>query len=169
MYLNKELKEKYVKDFNENVLTNSDPEWKLDDNISGHLIQINLNPHIQTLYSSGGASNRRSYIWFCFSKELKSPIEDFIIPQIKHEWEQELNKNPHWRARGNEAIFESYLSEPEQKPEEEMGCSYKMGCRTDPDFFNVYYFIWRFEEGNDLQHKWFWDTVSDKLSNIGLL
>jgi len=75
IYLSKELKLFYLKDF-EKLLSDKNEFWKIEESIGGHLIKINISDKIQTLYSKNGQNDSLlgSYLAFCYIEKLEQKI-----------------------------------------------------------------------------------------------
>ncbi|MDT0608028.1 hypothetical protein [Croceitalea rosinachiae] len=62
--------------------------WKIDEEIKNHLIEINKNNNIQSLYSKYGPTDRMlgSYLEIGYSKSAEDHLFKSIIPEILFEF-----------------------------------------------------------------------------------
>jgi len=163
IYLTPELKEYYMKDFNENVLTCQHESWRLDAAVADLLIQINDNSHIQSLYSKCcgrpvfTSDGNESYLEFAYSKEFEAKIiEDFqgiLAKYVSQKYQKctlELSapkENSNWRFNDVESPI-------------------KMACLTDKNYFMINHFEITFQGSTPDKHLQFWDDLVQTLHLI---
>lgn len=74
IYLNTELKKKYMADFHK-LLNHEKDFWKIDEELIPILTPINSNPSVQTLYSKyGNYLDQKSYLEFAFTKDFERKL-----------------------------------------------------------------------------------------------
>lgn len=143
-FLTKALKEKYMEDFNTNVLTSTDDYWAIDNGIREILIEINKNAKVQTIYSKNNSN-------FDGVSYLMLSIDRSYLNKIKKLEKKLTQKSKNYKFAVNEpSQFENDVTE-------------KMGCNDDKDYFNVSVFSF-FCMSHDLnEHTYFWKFLLENL------
>lgn len=155
-YLTPQLKEYYYQDFLR-LLEFTDSEfWDLDEDTIGSLRIINANPNINTLYSkrySGefGVSGT-SYIQFCFSEQIEVKLNS-VVKELEKEF-----------VDFAEVYFS--LQEPRENLVYSPDSNHQIGCRTNPNYFNIKHWKLKIETTVENIHGKFWEIVPTKLSQI---
>lgn len=155
-FLTPDLKNKYMDDFKNNLLTCNDSFWKLDDRLVEILKRINSNYNIQTLFSKWWAfppnSNENiSYLRFCYSFELIQIIKTEVIENLKSDFSNLPDVNLECKFM---------KPEPPQNDEdnvEEVVCN--LACLKDPQYFNINYISFTLHSPMREHHKMFWERL----------
>ena len=154
-YLTPELKEYYMKDFNNNVLKCEDEFWDLDEGLEDILIKINKSDKIQTLYSrrftgdlGKNGDNDVSTLWILLSEEGDNGrFAEFID-----------------ECGSNIRLFEFMYCPPEYLVQN-MDKTINIGCMQDGDYFNSGAIMIRMC-GDMEDHNLFWSLVEKYLPNL---
>ena len=170
IYLTEELKKYYLNDYTENVLTESDPAWKLDSRVDQYLTKINKNPFIQTLFAQyipgmEGTSKKEGYLWFCYAESVKEIVLTKSIPALKHQFElktRELNKKNIPNIEYNEEF-------PRRREKEEIYPESKLGCRNNIDYFYINHIVIKLESRDSETHTIFWELLSEILCRVNFV
>jgi hypothetical protein len=155
IYLSSELKKFYFQDF-EKLLSSEMDFWQIDETIKNHLIKLNQNENIQTLYSKYGPGDNMlgSYIEFCYTEKIEQRIFKDIIPEILYEFND---------IRSGCCIYE--FSYPRDNANFNGDRKLGFSCTDNPDHFRInnIKIIYR---SYGLEHIPFWDLITEKLSNL---
>ncbi|MDY0142022.1 MAG: hypothetical protein RBR97_09020 [Bacteroidales bacterium] len=160
IYLNQELKAKYMADF-ENVLKVTNESWKLSEKIRQYLIKINENPKIQTLYSKfpegkHELDHNESYLKFAYSKDIELKLFREFLPVFVGKYNQLKN-----------STFNYMFREPHINPNYDGEKSeIDIACLNDPDYNMVNNIRLVLKCSSKNIHDEFWEFVTGKLSEI---
>lgn len=159
IYLTPELKSYYMSDFNSNVLNQTNEFWGLDNGVKDHLIKINSNPHMQTLYSRKRQFKEwiemfGSYIEFTYTKDVELKIFREIIPFFL------ANYNTKDKSKF------SYLYIPPRPNPNKDESSLSLGCLNDKNYFNVNHLKFEMDSNDRQTHNKFWKDLETKLSEL---
>lgn len=161
IYLNSELKSKYMDDFENKVLKVTHDSWKLSDNIREHLIKINENQKIQTLYSKYPEGKHEmdlneSYLKFAYSQDVELEILRYFLPMLVGKY------NKKYRS-----IFNFIFNEPKDNPnyngEESV---VDIACLNDKDYLRLNHIRIVLNSSDKNIHDEFWEFVAGKLNEI---
>lgn len=148
-----------MSDFNSNVLLQTDEFWGLDDGVKDHLIKINNNSHVQTLYSKKRQFKEwiemfGSYLEFTYTKDVELKIFREILP--------------FFLACYNtlEQSKFSYMFLPPNVSAEKEKVNLNMGCLNDKNYFNVNKLKLELESDNKDTHDKFWADLGKKLGEL---
>jgi len=166
IYLTKKRKEYYYNDFIENVLTEKDKFWSLNDSIRQYLIELNECENIQSLYSSfptiNGSDN--SHITFTYSKHIELAIFRKVIPPLIIRFNNNLQLNRKDKFNSN---FVYVFYPPSENANFIKGNSkFKMGSITNPNYFKINNLRFNFECDNNNHHIDFWEDMINELKII---
>lgn len=147
-------------DFN-NLLDSEKEFWLIDDSLKSHLIDINKNLQIQTLYSKLGLKNvnrdKTSYLEFAFSKNLELKLLREVIPELIYNYNTE-----------NISVCTYDYSLPKKNPNfKEDSEKFGMGCTDDFDYFMINSIKINLNSHNKQTHKDFWIDIKNELSQLG--
>lgn len=169
IFLNTELKEYYLKDFNENVLNCENDFWDIDDGLNEILKNINVNKNIQSLYSKryrcksgqGLDTSNKSYLEFAFTKNIELILFREFMPKALLGFNQSLEMKC--------ACFYTY-SYPKENPNyyEEPSKIGPLGCIDNPDYFRINHIELTMISSFNERHEQFWSFLQRELSSIGL-
>lgn len=152
-YLTPELKTYYMKDFNENVLTCTDPYWKLDEGLKEILIAINKFPNIQTLYSKK-----------CNELIGENPISYLILAVHKRQAFKLITVFDKIKTQETNLIITQpnnmYAPDIKQIPNAK-----HLACLADKDFFNITQFRFDLIVPDLEEHENFWKELTKYLVN----
>lgn len=166
-FLTPELKNSYMRDFNENVLTCTHSQWKLDEGVKDILIEINKNSNIQTLYSKRNqgapsrgthpkklfkASNWVSYLVLTISEQI--PLNDFL-PFEKHCIKKYGNKFILIASRQAEPISDDLIKLPVY-----------MSCTKNKEHWNICNIWISIDSKNVNDHNEFWSDIEKYLTQL---
>jgi hypothetical protein len=161
IYLNKELKTKYMADFENKVLKVTHESWKLSDNIREHLIKINENPKIQTLYSKYPEGKHEmdydeSYLKFAYSQNLELKIFRYFLPMLVGKYNQEFT------STFNYLFYEPYTNPNFDGEKSEID----LACINDKDYYRINHIRIALNSGNKQVHDEFWEFVAKRLNEL---
>jgi len=166
-YLTKKLKEYYIKDFHDNVLTETSISWKLDAPIRDYLIKINKNNNIQTLYSKfygndHSLNHDQSYLEFAYTKKVEIRLLREFFPRIVSMFNQLPAVDNHYSGST------CYFSFNEPKIDRTLSDEpiYKMGFHTNRYYKNINRYWLSLESSNKDLHNEFWKTITADLASI---
>ena len=158
-YLTPERKAYYLRDFNENVLTEAHEFWKLGSASTALLTALNAKPTIQTLYSryypesSKRSFDKDSYLTLAYAKELELPLFRDVLPALLQAYKSQDYVGLYY-----------YHQPPKDNANYRDGESnFKMGCITDPDYFRINHVCIYFDHWQDDQHASFWSDLKERL------
>ncbi len=159
-YLNSDLKQKYQKDFEENVM-NCKGDWEIPSDLKPLLIAINKRDCLMTLFSKLLIENdnsnltQESYLWLAYTRESESIIEKYFLDQITKDL---CLNNP------IEKVSLQKVSGKERKIEHRKN-QCQMLFVTDKDYLKLEYFVIRFSSLISYErHLDFWRITSGFLS-----
>lgn len=160
MYLTKNLKKKYLKDFNENVLPCKDDKWKLDEGLKEILIEINKNPYVQTINSSKWNLSKKfepkkSIVEICYAFEAELYIQSNIIPYFMDKYNMD------------NTVFNYSFEPPRDNPiskDDSMPC--RIDWLFDKDYFQINSIILILESSDLEIHNNFWEDICIKLKSV---
>ncbi|MGE5406925.1 MAG: hypothetical protein ACM3NR_04350 [Methanosarcina sp.] len=162
IYLTKNLKKRYMYDFENHVLEYKKANvWKLDAGLEHLLASINKNPHIQTLYSRKDAFEKaeylhESYLEFCYSASVEPGLFREIIPSFNFNFIREFR-----------SVFYYQFDYPRDNLNYIAGVEPTgMGCVDDDTYFKVNTIRFTLESPIRRIHEQFWHAVEEKLSVI---
>lgn len=164
-YLTPELKEYYMNDFKDNVITCTNENWKLDDGVLHTLTEINKSADIQCIYS------RRCSNEEAFRSEENS---SYIALVITEPLEEKMNTIAERLKKKYGEQFEMFVNEPIEKyPMAELreqfqegDSALKMGCCLREDYFNITVFMPMMCSYDLRLHAEFWADLHTALTNI---
>jgi hypothetical protein len=143
-FLTKALKEKYMEDFNTNVLNSTDLYWGIDNGLRNILIEINKNVKVQTLYSKNfNDVDCASYLMVCIDRGYLNKIN-------------KIAKN----LTDNSECFDFMVIEPKIF---DANSTEKMACNYDKDYFNISVFSFFCESDDSNDHRNFWLFLLENL------
>lgn len=162
IYLTPELKDYYMRDFENNILTIRHELWKLDDGLINILIEINKNKNIQTLYSKWWSNSftsmtSESYLTFCYTKQIELNLFRFVIPELLIR-QNNINKSM--------VSYCFYYPKPNANYHENEPTEIDLLCITDPNYFNINTIQITLSSGYRDAHEKFWMDLNEKLSLI---
>ena len=144
-FLTSEAKERYMKDFNENVLTCTHKYWGIDLPIRNILIEINKNSEVQTLYSKCGKDiESQSYLFVSVTENFYPKLAGIV----------ELLKSKVGR-------FSYFVNEPTIHVNNDV----KMGCNRDEEHFNTSVFCFYCTSKKREAHLLFWHYLAEKFAS----
>lgn len=154
IYLDSKSKDYYYSDFNENVLNETHPDWKLSENVKHHLIELNNCIKIQPLYSKfpdnvNSLSNNESYIQFAYTKEIELCLFRKILPYFISKYNSPF-----------ESKFYYLFIMPKDNPNFIKNSKFKSGCNSNPDYFRINHIHFFYENQNIEKHKEFWEDLT---------
>ena len=164
IYLSEELKEYYMKDFNEKVLTCDDDFWDLDEGLKELLININANPRVQTLYSKYLGNNfgsRKSYLEFAYSKE----IEQKLLVNLQ-ELTNKYTSNEEDDNYAEDETCKYKLCSPKENANADGDNSMsviKLASAIDPNYFMVNHIEVTLNSYSPKKHQQFWTDLTELL------
>jgi hypothetical protein len=151
--LTQELKNYYMQDFNDNVLSCTDNFWKIDDRLKNLLIKINKNKNVQTLYSrrrnDANDSNVGSFLWI------------HIAPNVS---DDKLNKFIR-ECKANISMFAIDFFEHKHLVQN-LDMSVKMNCVNDKKYYKNGAIIIEMISPEQFEHDKFWNIVEKHLPNF---
>lgn len=161
IYLDQTKKSYYLKDFNENVLTEIDPFWKLCETIKPHLIELNSLDNIQPIFSKypdnrNSLSRNESYLTFAYSKDIELHLYREILPFFIVRFNN-LGESKFYYAFSEPKDNILYSDEPSE---------FKQGCLTNPDYFRINQIRLSFECVTKATHDIFWTELVKNLKEI---
>lgn len=149
-------------DFQNNVLTNEQDFWKLDDKLNGILIEINRNNNIQSLYSkfyngSFESIPDISYLTFCYTRKVELLIFRRLIPGLL------VRQN-----RNGYSALNYIFNEPRVNPEydSQSTCMINLGCLNNPNYYKINHICIQFFSGRLKYHTEFWDDIKEELLKL---
>ena len=156
IYLTKELKDFYLKDF-EQSLTTDDDFWKIEKSIKDYLININKNNRLQTLYSKNGQNNffNDSYLTFCYTSDLEQMLLKVCIPKILSKFNN-LSKSCCFYEFSYPRKNENY------NPDRSLGFS----CTDNENHFKINHIKIILKSRDKKIHSDFWICLTEELINI---
>lgn len=158
IYLNTELKEKYMIDFHK-LLNHENDYWKIDKELVHILTRINSNPYVQTLYSKcGNDQDPNSYLEIAFTVDFERKLFRQIIPQLLFEF----NKNTDLEG----SLYYNYLPPSENSNYKAELEKHGIGCMDDPDYFRINLIKIKYICFDVKSHVEFWKLLSELLSPI---
>jgi hypothetical protein len=143
-YLTSELKQKYMEDFNANVLPCTKEYWRIDDGLRDALIKINKNKRVQTLYSKNAKHFYDiSYLMLAVTEDYESKVLNLSkkLKRLFHKFSFDIIEPA--KFVGDEGI--------------------NMSCHINEDHFNITVFWFVVSEQNKESNKLFWKYLSDNL------
>ncbi|MEP4095717.1 hypothetical protein [Reichenbachiella sp.] len=146
MFLNKEKKAWYMKDF-EALLLRKD----LDCEIIEHLVSINKSENIQTLYSAYFARKKVSYLKICFTKDAELTLVS-TLKTVEEKYNNSSNE---------QCYFRSY--EPKSNPMYDPDYPKGMLYYDSPEYLRIKHFQIFFEAEFRQRHSEFWESLKDQL------
>jgi hypothetical protein len=161
IYLNSDLKTKYMDDFENKVLKVTLEFWRICDNIREHLIRINKNPKIQTLYSKYPAGkhemdHKESYLKFAYSQNIELVIFREFLPMLVGKYNQK-----------NSSIFNYMFHEPYTNPNcDGEKSEIDIACINDKAYYMINHIRITLHSGNKRVHDEFWEFIANELSEI---
>ncbi len=161
MYLDKTLKTKYYNDFIENVLTETDTFWKINQSIRNHLINLNECKNIQPLYSKfpdnkNSFSNDDSLLTIAYTREIELVIFKDVLPLIgaKYFTDKQAKFAYYFDEDGDNA---NYSEDPTK---------FKMGCISDPDYFRINKIRIMYSNWDRDAHEKYWQYITEKFMEL---
>jgi hypothetical protein len=160
IYLTKDLKNKYMHDFMENVLHfNKESMWKLDEGLDEILVSINSNPNIQSLYSRKDSFSQvdflhESYIELCYSRYVELMLFREVIPSFNYDF-----------IKDSQCLFYYQFNYPRHNPNYSPGSQPAgLGCIDDENYFQINTLRLTLESPIKSIHEKFWIRVRNSLS-----
>ncbi|MDP8218322.1 MAG: hypothetical protein P9M03_06325 [Candidatus Theseobacter exili] len=162
IYLDRFNKEYYSTDFTQNVLTETDNFWKLDDSIREYIVELNNCKQIQPLYSkfpdfANPNSEKKSYLWFAYSKEIELTLFRNVLSNFICKYNQ---------LTDSKCFYSFHEANTTRTFEEGGNPSIKMGCFNNPEYFKINYIILTFECWDKHKHLEFWNELRSQLKNF---
>jgi hypothetical protein len=162
IYLNRELKEKYSRDFISNVITFDSLEaWKLDEGLHDILREINENEHISTIYSKRcyvaiPDCQPLSYLEFCYSQNIELKLFRELIPSMFYQMDP---------LDGTRFYYD--FNFPRNNPNfSEAREKTGLGCLDDEDYFRINTIRLSLESSLPEAHFHFWEAIKKDLAVI---
>ncbi len=151
--LTPELKQYYMQDFNDNVLTCTDNFWKIDDRLKDLLIKINKNKNVQTLYSrrrnDANDTNVGSFLWIHIAPSVSDDKVNKFIRECK----------------ANIAMFAINYCEYKHLVQN-LDMSVKMNCINDKQYYKNGAIIIEMISPEQVDHDKFWSIIEKHLPNF---
>ncbi len=167
IFLNPDLKVKYMEDFVNKVLLCNDEFWDLDENLREVLSQINSNPNLQTLYSRKATppkergmmfSQTDSYLKLTFVKEFELKILRDVIPECISIFTD--------KSHESFCTYQYYYPDDNANYREDKIGRLDLGCLNDKDHFRVNHVRIELDTSNLADHDKFWQFLNQRLSNL---
>lgn len=154
IYIDSKSKDYYYSDFNENVLTETNEFWKLNEIIKPYLIELNNCKTIQPLYSKfpcndNFGSDSESYIKFGYTEDIELYLFRIIIPYFISKYNKLF-----------ESKFYYLFIKPKDNPNFIKNSKFKSGCNSNPDYFRINHIHFFYENQNIEKHKEFWEDLT---------
>ncbi|MBL7909644.1 MAG: hypothetical protein JNJ41_01150 [Bacteroidia bacterium] len=160
IYLTTTLKDKYMKDFTENVLHGQ--FWPLDEGLPEILTDINKNPKVQTLYSKKcqcvNWGDEDSYFEFCYSQDLELNIFQSIIPNLIYEFNADTKSRLGYLFQHPKLNPNFHADKPKKG----------IGCIDDVNYFNVNNIKIILHSTDKQTHDDFWTKIQKTFGQLGL-
>jgi len=156
IYLTEESKKYYRNDFMENVISETNQFWKLNETLKTHIIELNKCLKIQPLYSKfpendNSKSNYESYFKFAYNEEIELFLFRKVLPYFISEYNIPF-----------ESKFYYLFFEPTHNANFKKQSNFKMGCIVNPDYFRINHLHLVYENHNHDKHIEFWDDMMNK-------
>lgn len=160
IYLDSNSKEYYYSDFKENVLTETNEFWKLNETIKPYLIELNNCRKIQPIFSKfpdndNSLSNFESHINFAYTKDLELNLFREIIPYFVYQYNQPFESRFHY------SFFkpkDNIIFRKESK--------FKLGCILNQNYFRINHLNFVYENHNNDKHIEFWKDITSIFKEI---
>lgn len=166
MYLTEEIKKIYQKEFYEKVLTCTDDFWRLDNELSDLLIEINKNSAIHSLYSKkineDNQLTNESYLQFTYSKHVEDKLFKEKIPKI-------LMLCSHFDSKfiGDGAYCGYRFNQPKENVNfQKDKSSIDLGCINNVDYFNINNIELFLISDKKQRHDYFWKVIHEILLEL---
>ncbi|MEY3498420.1 MAG: hypothetical protein RL308_89 [Bacteroidota bacterium] len=162
IHLFPELKDYYMKDFTENVLTYDSEFWELDEGLKEILIKINVNENVQTLYSKRYSSGKHmneheSYLMFTYSSNVEQKLFKELIPEITTKYSCGIGYD-------NTTCF--YTFTYPEKESNNNASNINLACIKDGNYFNVNHIKMYLQSYSLEKHDEFWDDITRMLVSL---
>ena len=157
-YLTPDKKKYYSTDFVENVLTETNESWKINDSIRTYLIDLNNCHRLQPIFSKFpdlGTLIDDSYLEIAYTNQIESKLKQETIPHLKLSW----NKT----AENFSFSFSGPKTNTLIRPEKS---KMKMECLNNPDYFKINHFRFTFINSNIDKHIEFWEELIKQLKRF---
>lgn len=155
IFLTKALKKIYLEDYLKAIDLENE-FWRIEDFLIQKLNLINSNSQIQTLYSKYGGDEilfNKSYLVFCYTKEVEEKIFKIVIPKITSKF-SDLPKSictyKFEYPRANENYKGDVISE--------------ISCTDNKEHFRINHIRLELKSRRKDIHQKFWDFISQELS-----
>ena len=159
IYLTDDLKKYYVNSLLE-IINCDDEFWNLDNGTEEHLISINQNNNIGTIYSKRGkglsGKSFHSYLRIVFTKSIERRLIGEVLPTIIKDYNSLDNVKCKFEK------IEPYIQAKKESSKNNHG----LKCIVDPNYFNIKNILIELKNGNHELHAKFWNDLSCDLSNL---
>lgn len=161
IFLTKDLKSKYMEDFN-NIIHIAKKFWEIDnDFLKEKLILINSNENVQTLYSKygiQGPDDSKTYLEFAFSNKIELNIFRYLLPELLQKFNSIDNDQSN--------CFYSYSLPRNNNNYRVDSEKFGMRCCDDKDYFRINTVKINLETYDDSIKRQFWTDVALLLSEL---
>ncbi len=157
IYLTRELKEYYFSDYFKNVLTETDPDWKLHESIEPLLTQLMSLEYIQPIYSKfPNEGQQESHIELAYYEHIELPLYRYFLPNILEKFNEQANSKCYYK----------FMFPRDNNNKNKKGL--KMKCMNDPDYFRINCIKIYLEDVYTPTHLEFWNLIVNELKELAL-